>query len=147
MIDKEVNLKLNIVTKRICMALAVIASVFAFATPALANNHGDTIFDVNLTLFNGIEKTPNRQKQDASSSYMLVQQKSGGGPFWLWIERAFGDKNVGSSVATKDLYQPAFISQYAYEWFGRVQVVGCMQNSSTHFSNIHVRGVWSPDSV
>ncbi|OTA26790.1 hypothetical protein B9G54_03115 [Alloscardovia macacae] len=113
----------------------------------MANNHKDSGFGVDLWPINSIGYTPNRQKQDKSSSYMLIQHKSGGGPFRVWMERAFQNPNINSAVLIKDVGQEAFISQYAYEMYGKVQIRGCIQNKDIHIPIYHVSGVWSPDSV
>ncbi len=139
------------IIKKIVGIVAALA-MLAVASPAMAdddialyNNHKDSGWDTYLTPWQGISQTPNRQKQDASYGY-IKPTKLNGYRIRAWMTRMNGE-SVGSEVKVLSQGQEGFISQYAYERFGRVQVRMKLQNVTATSANVPAAGVWSPDSV
>lgn len=135
--------QLKAIPKRVFILLAVLASSLCFATPALANNHADTGWSMYLSNWNTAD-TPNRQKQDASSGYILVQTASGNRQVRAWM-LGYGNEPVGSQTVKLGPGQWSYVTNYAYEWYGRKQVHMRIQNTANVSGS--AAGLWSPDSV
>ena len=135
--------QLKEIPKKVFLLLAVLASSLCFATPALANNHADTGWSAYLTGWDTAD-TPNRQKQDASSGYIMVQSTSRGRSVRAWM-LGYGNENVGSATVTVGPGQSSYVTNYAYEWYGRKQVHMRIQNLANVSGS--ASGLWSPDSV
>lgn len=136
--------QLKEIPKKVFILLAVLASSLCFATPALANNHADTGWSAYLKNWQTVD-TPNRQKQDASSGYILAQSVSNGRTIRAWM-LGYGNEDVQSQTVRLGSGQWSYVTNYAYEWYGRKQVHMRLQNTA-NYSDTTASGLWSPDSV
>lgn len=110
-----------------------------------ANNHSDTAFDYNLPKFQRSDFTNSRQKQDKSRSYAKVTE-IGEGKLHVWTVRANG-ASVATGSADLGQGQSAKIYNRAYEMYGRTNIMLGMHTTNFELVSVHVRGVWSPDSI
>lgn len=123
------------------------ATMLAVGTTGIvsANNHSDSSFEFNLSPFEGSSYSSARLKTDKSRSYARVTQ-IGKGKAHVWTERANGASiNTGSY----DLKQGQSVKIYnrAYEMYGRTNIMLGVHTASINYVRIHVKGLWSPDSI
>lgn len=121
----------------------MLAASLCFATPALANNHGDTAWSMYLVGWN-TQDTQNRWKEDASSGYIALHSADGGRQIRAWMLQ-YWNKDINSETVRLTPGHWAYVTNYAYEWFNRTQVHMRIQNTANVSGS--ASGVWSPDSV
>ncbi|MBP2058369.1 hypothetical protein J2Z60_001548 [Lactobacillus colini] len=112
---------------------------------ASANNHSDSLFDFTLGRFQTSSFSAPRLKTDKSRSYAKVTE-IGVGQAHIWTIRANGASIDTGSV---DLGQgeSAKIYNRAYEMYGRTNIELGVHARDWRAVRVHVRGLWSPDSV
>lgn len=131
--------------KKFVMVLAMVVAMFCMATPAMANNHGDTGWSAYLNGWNTVD-TPNRQKQDASYGYIKAQSVSNNRQIRAWM-LGFGNEDVSSATVYMTSGQSRLVSNYTFERFGRKQVHMRIQVNANYSGTTVASGVWSPDSI
>lgn len=137
---KYYNLK-----KKVLVLALTLSTALCFVPSAFANNHADSGWSAYLKGWNTVD-TPNRQKQDASSGYIKVDGSTENRSIRAWM-LGFGNENVGSATVYIGPGGGTYVTNYAYEWFGRKQVHMRLQNTGSYTGDTQAWGVWSPDSV
>lgn len=123
------------------------ATMLAVGTTGIvsANNHSDSGFEFNLSPFQNSSYTSARRKTDKSRSYARVTQ-IGKGKAHVWTIRANGsDIHTGSYDVKQG--QSVKIYNRAYEMYGRTNIKLGVHTSSINYVHVHVKGLWSPDSI
>lgn len=138
----------NVAQKIVLGAMVVAAGVGFNQTNALAGNYTDTpfYFEFKDWSVNSTAQTENREKQDATSSYMKCNYVGGSYTYQGWVEKFDGMDVSGGNKYTFNDNTTHYMINYAYERFGKVNV---HIKAKTGFNPVRVAagGVWSPDSI
>ena len=132
--------------KKLLMPLIAMVCLFIGGSGlVLANNHGDTSWNVVLPAFQKSVYTGSRLKTDKTRSYAKLTQ-IGQGKVHVWTEKANG---AAIDTGSYDLKQGQSVKIYnrAYEMYGRVNIKLGMHNAYFTYVSVHAKGVWSPDSI
>lgn len=134
--------------KDIIYSSPIFSFTFFVSLPGiLASNHTDTAWNFNFTVFDKVEYTTARAKQDDTSAYMILTSRSKAQRFTASV--------VDSSYKnfTKTWYQDIvnvnqdyFVPNYAYEDRG-YDVKVRIKATTGDFTGFDANGLWSPDSI
>jgi len=121
----------------------LLVSVTSVAT---ANNHGDTNFSSNLSSVNKVYYTPQREKTDSTSCYMLCTSS----PYYymakVYGKQRFGVKHDLSHGYTYKLKTGVkfYLRNWVYEEGYDYATIRCEKIDNHSYT---IAGKWSPDSV
>lgn len=123
--------------------LAIAASAFCFASPALAGNTAKTGWSAYLTNWNTSD-TSNRQKQNTSDGYISAASVSGNRTIRAWM-LGYSNEDVRSGTVTLTSGSVGYVTNQTYQIFGRKQVHMRLQNTQ-NVAGTEAAGLWAPDS-
>ena len=143
--------------KIVCVVLSLMLLTSVVVLTVSANNHQDTSFFFNFTTLE--RNTEDRQKRDASSSYMKCTRT--GATYWGKVyEINYGNSSVRIETDRSHGYKYAFNTgtvHFMYNWVWEETTLPTEQGEgwqpwafikATSGATVYTaEGVWSPDSV
>jgi hypothetical protein len=131
--------------KKRFISFAIGMAMLSGSIPALANNHTDRAWGGTLGPLQKNHYTHAYTKTDASSGYIKLNSIGKGG-INAYMQLADGTSVDSPKVNVKQGGHK-YVSNYAYEKYGRVDVRMAIESDYFNTVSIEAHGVWSPDSV
>ncbi|MBM7717631.1 DUF2712 domain-containing protein [Siminovitchia sp. FSL H7-0308] len=110
-----------------------------------AGNYKDKKFSFTLKPIKRNSYSKAREKRDATSAYVKLNS-IGKGKMKAWIVKSNGASVRAKKVTVKQ-GQAKFITNYAYEDYGKVNVKLAGETEKAQIVKVAASGVWSPDSI
>mgnify|MGYP007085131445 CR=1 FL=1 len=136
-------MKTTHLSRKAIAIVAIIASSFCFASPALAGNSAKTGWSAYLTNWQTSD-TPNRQKQNSSDGFISASSVSGGRTIRAWM-LGYSNEDVRSGTVTLTSGFSGHVTNQTYQLYGRKQVHMRLQNTQS-VAGTEAAGLWAPDS-
>ncbi|MBT1178992.1 hypothetical protein [Bifidobacterium vespertilionis] len=140
---KRERTTMNALKRVLLGAFIPLLGMACLATPAFAGNALSTSWSGYAKNWSTFD-TPNRQKQNASDSFVRADNVSGNHTLRVWA-LGYGNDDVGSGVRFLTSNTYANVPNNAFK-NGPKQIHLRMQNVENYSSATSAYGVWSPDS-
>ncbi|MFQ3545770.1 hypothetical protein Q7A53_16955 [Halobacillus rhizosphaerae] len=148
---------LNIAKKLLIFTGIIVTGALGFTSTNVdaASNYGDTHYymEFNNLSFTSHDVTPDREKWDATSSYMKTDYVGAANDadykFTGYVEKDNGvnlDNNGAWRYEFGD-HTTHFLSNYAYENYGYGVLIHIRGEAGWNRVDVGTGGVWSPDSI